>query len=473
MRLKLTRLVWITCIALLGIVALQVFWLFKAYQEQEEKLLNAASAVLLQTHIRTGVNANLNRSVQSLATDMLDKLDPKGTDKDTIVLNGIEQYSVGNIQPETLIAGRAEIKQRLMKALKVDSAQRQHYTLSGYKEQLEQTLHQIGLDAPFELALVDGNGGIIATSGLQGSFEKAGLKTDLNSSIPVTLGPDLEGRMQLAFPGAGFYLLKGMWVVLVLSLCLIGVCAFSFSYMVALFYKQKREAEVRTDFMNNMTHELKTPIASISVALELLQDHSVTVSDEVKDEYFQIAGNELGRLSGLIDKVLRMSAFERTQIKINPQTFDVREWIDTVMHSVRPLAEANQAHFRIAIYPETLQFDADRQQLSSVLQNLLENAIKYADKNKPRLNIEVIAGRRNGKMYLQVKDNGKGIPEQYQDRIFDKFFRVPTGDQHEIKGYGLGLSYAYAIVRLHHGDIVMDSEVKRGTTFTITLPEKD
>ncbi|WP_118972222.1 sensor histidine kinase [Taibaiella koreensis] len=473
MQLKLTRLVWITCIALLGIVALQVFWLFRAYEEQEEKLLSAANAVMLQTHIRTGVNASLNRSIQSLATDMLDKLDPKGTDKDTIVLRGMEHHSVSNILPETLIAGRAEIKQRIKEVFDVDNADHKSYTLSGYKEQLEQSLRQLGLDAPFELALVDGNGGIVAHTGTRENFERSGLKTELTSAIPVTLGPRLEGRMQLAFPKAGFYLLKGMWVVLVLSLCFIGVCAFSFSYMVALFYKQKKEAEIRTDFMNNMTHELKTPIASISVALELLQDHSVTVSDEVKDEYFSIAGNELGRLSGLIDKVLRMSAFERTQIKISRQTFEVKEWVDTVMHSVRPLAEANQAHFRIAIYPETLEFDADKQQLSSVLQNLLENAIKYADKNKPRLNIEVIAGRRNGKMYLQVKDNGKGIPEQYQDRIFDKFFRVPTGDEHEIKGYGLGLSYACAIVRLHHGDIVMDSELKRGTTFTITLPEND
>lgn len=471
MRLKLTRLVWITCVALLGIIALQVFWLFKAYEEQEDKLLTVANAVLLQTHIRTGVNANLNRSVQSLTVDALDKLDPKGTELDTLVLSDMERHSLGNILPETLIANKAELKRRLLDAFTVDSSKRKGYSLESYKAQLGWALRFQKVDVPFELALVDANGAIIACTGSRNVFEAAGLRTEVAASLPVTLSPRYQGRMQVAFPHAGLYLLKGMWLVLLLSLLFTGVCAFSFAYMVALFYKQKREAEVRTDFMNNMTHELKTPISSISVALELLQDRSVTVSEEVKDEYFHIAGNELKRLSGLIDKVLRMSAFEKTQIKIHKEQFLVKEWIHEVLPSVKPLAEAANARIEVAVYPEHLQVNADKQQLSSVLQNLLENAIKYADRNKPLLQIYIVAGRLNDGVFLNVQDNGKGIAEQYRLRIFDKFFRVPTGDEHEIKGYGLGLSYAHAIVKLHQGDIAVDSELKKGTTFTINLPQ--
>ncbi len=472
MRLKLTRLVWITCIALLGIVALQVFWLFKSYEEQKEKLFAVVGTSMMETQIFTGVNASLNTSVQSLAEDMIqEQLKTRDKVKDTVLIVVPKHYTI-DIQPETLpVQHKDELASELLKMVGIDSSRHRNYTIKEYKAKIEQSLQAKNVTIPFELALVDPNGAILSCTTDTASFQQTGMKSDILFSLPVTLGPRLSGKAQLAFPGGGFYLLRGMWVILLLSLCLITICGISFSYMVALFYKQKKIAEVRNDFMNNMTHELKTPISSVSVALQLLQDNSVTVDEHVRQEYFQIAGNELNRLTQLVDKVLRMAAFEKMQVKINKEWFTVSDWIEEVLHAIRPLTEAGNANVDVVVTPVTLRYFADRDQMNSILQNLLENAIRYADKNKPAPLIGIEAGEDGDWFYLKIADNGIGIEEQYLSRIFDKFFRVPTGDEHETKGYGLGLSYVKEIVRLHKGEIKVTSAVKEGTTFTIIIPK--
>lgn len=472
MRLKLTRLVLITCIALLGIIALQVFWLFKSYEEQREKLLAVVDNALVETQIFTGVNASLNTTVQSLAGNMLkDHLEADSKKGDTIVVPVAKTYRI-SVQPETIsVNNPEETALELLKLIGLDSSEHKSYTIKEYKEKVKAVLQARNVTIPFELALVDMKGNIISATVDTPVFRKTEMKTNSVYSLPVTLNPRQTGRVQLAFPDAAFYLLRGMWVILALSLCLIIICAFSFSYMVALFYKQKKVAEIRNDFMNNMTHELKTPISSVSVALELLQDNSVTMDETVKQEYFRIAGNELNRLAGLVDKVLRMSALEKKAVKIRPEWFEVSPWVEEVLQAVKLLAEVSSSNVAIDVKPGSLKLFADRNQMSSILQNLLENAIKYADRNKPSLNIRVEAWEDIYKFYLKVSDNGIGIPDPYWSRIFDKFFRVPTGDQHETKGYGLGLSYVREITRLHKGEIGVESELKKGTTFTIMIPK--
>lgn len=472
MRLKLTRLVLVTCVALLGIMTLQVFWLVKQYGEQRNKLFALADNALMETQIFTGVNAGLNRTVQSLAGDMLQQhkyFARNSSGKVDTILSKV--YHI-NMYPETLQAGtKDEVVHELLKLAGIDSSGKRIYNLEEYKARVSASLKAKGVDIPFEMALIDFNGKVVKSTVDTASFRRIKLKTNNQFSLPVTLAPRLSGRAQLAFPEAVFYLLKGMWVILLLSSCLIVLCAFSFTYMVALFYKQKRLAEIRNDFMNNMTHELKTPISAVSVALELLQDSSVVMAEQEKDEYFRIAGNELGRLTGLVDKVLRMSALEKRAVKIKPSRFSVREWVEEVLTAVRPLTEAINAKTSLEIRPERLLMTADRDQMSSILQNLLENAVKYADKRKPFPDIRIEAGTEGNIVYFKVTDNGIGIAPQHLDRIFDKFFRVPTGDQHETKGYGLGLSYVGEIVKLHKGDVQVDSELRKGTTFTIRIPQ--
>jgi two-component system phosphate regulon sensor histidine kinase PhoR len=469
MQLKLTRLVLITCFALLGIIALQVFWLYKTYQEQKTQLLSLVDNTLMETQIFTGVNASLRITAQSLANDLLANFsEGKINVKDTVHLPSPPKYK---INVHDLSGEEKNIKSEILKLISTDTSSQKSYTLEEYKKEIAKSLNYKKVDIPFELALVAPNDSIIACTTDINAFKKSGIITGTDYSLPVTLNKTLEGRVQLAFPHAVFYLLKGMWVILLLSLCLIIICAISFSYMVTLFYKQKKVAEIKNDFMNNMTHELKTPISSVSVALELLQDNSVSMGTEVKDEYFKIAGNELKRLTMLVDKVLRMAAFEKMEVKISKERLLAREWIAEVVHSVKPLSEAKKAAIVIDIRPEELSLFADKNHICSVLQNLLENAIKYADSNKSLLEINIVAWEEEGIFYLKVKDNGIGIAAQYQGKVFDKFFRVPTGDQHDTKGYGLGLSYVKEIIRLHQGAVILESELKSGTTFTISIPQ--
>lgn len=469
MQLRLTRLVFITCTALLGIIALQVFWLYKTYQEQKTQLLSLVDNTLMETQIFTGVNPSLRITAQSLANDLLVNFSEGKIDvKDNVHLLSQKKYE---INVHDLSGGEKNIKSEILKLMGKDTSSQKVYTLEEYKKEIARSLTYKKVDIPFELALVAPNDSIIACTTDILAFEKSGIVTGTDYSLPVTLNKALEGRIQLAFPHAAFYLLKGMWVILLLSLCLIAICAISFSYMVTLFYKQKRVAEIKNDFMNNMTHELKTPISSVSVALELLQDDSVSMGVEVKDEYFKIAGNELKRLTMLVDKVLRMAAFEKMEVKIKKERLPARDWIMEVVDSVKPLAEAGKVAIVTDIQPDGLSLFADKNHISSVLQNLLENAIKYADSNKSMLEINIIAWEAGDNFYLKVKDNGMGIAEQYQGKVFEKFFRVPTGDQHDTKGYGLGLSYVKEIVRLHQGSIALESEARSGTTFTITIPQ--
>lgn len=470
MQLKLTRLVLITCFALLSIIALQVFWLYKAYQEQKNQLLSLVDNTLMETQIFTGVNASLRTTAQSLISDLLGnfsegRIDVK--DGGNVLIQKKYEVSVNDLPKE-----QANMKSEILKLAGLDtSSPRKSYTLEEYKKEIAKSLSYKKVNIPFELALIAPNNSIIASTTDTVTFKKSSLITGTDYSLPVTLNKSLKGRIQLALPHAFFYLLKGMWVISLLSVCFIIICAISFSYMVALFYKQKKVAEIRNDFMNNMTHELKTPISSVSVALELLQDNTVSMGPEVKEEYFKIAENELKRLTMLVDKVLRMAAFEKMEVKINKEKLQAREWITEVVDSIKPLAEAAKAAVTIDIQPEHLSLFADRNYISSVLQNLLENAIKYADNKKPLPEINITAREADGNFYLKVKDNGIGIATQYQGKVFDKFFRVPTGDQHDTKGYGLGLSYVKEIVRLHQGSVTLESELGSGTTFTVTIPQ--
>jgi len=468
MRLKLTRLVWITCIALLGIIALQVFWLFKSYREQKEKLLATVENTLLETQVLSGVSSSLSAVSSDLADDILDLYSEevqRQPDKETqLILRGFEAG------PDSLGSRKAGQK-ALLRLLGLDSIAAKTYSLPEYKEKIRIALSYRNVRLPFEMALVNKKDQILAATIDADAFRKVKIKNDITYTLPVALNPGLKGRVQLAFPSATFYLLKGMWVILVLSLCLLTVCAFSFVYMVALFYKQKKIAEIRNDFMNNMTHELKTPISSVSVALELLQDESVTVAPETREEYFSIATNELERLTMLVDKVLKMSAYEKMEVAVKPEWFSVEPWLSEVINSIKPLRELVKTRIDVWVDPPSLQLYADKSHMSSALQNLLENAIKYADKNKPYLQVNINAREDEGNVYLTVIDNGIGIQEEHQSKVFDKFFRVPTGDKHETKGYGLGLSYVNEIVRLHRGEIQLISEWKRGTAFTLRIPK--
>lgn len=471
MRHRLTRLVLLTCCALIGVIGLQVFWLYNAYGEQRERLLAAANEAMLETQMLTGVNAKLTNAAMGLTNGLLEAY-VKG-DSPEIKLNPELKgdLDIRKIKMEDIKTDDTELKSELSQLIGIDTTPRE-YTLKQYKARLNKTLLSKNISLPFELALLDLNSRFIACTTDTLRFSNINAKSGMEQRIIARLNSRQSGILQLAFPNVGFYLLREMALVLSLSLFFIVVCGFSFYYMISLFFRDKKEAEVKNDFMNNITHELKTPISSVSMALELLQDESVVMAEADKKEYFQIAGNELKRLGMLVDKVLRMSAFEKMEVDLNLEKFEVLPWLEEIVSAVKLQTDGIESNITINIWPFDIHFNADKEQLTSVIQNLLDNAVKYRDQQKPCLNIWIDVWEHESNNFITITDNGQGIPAEYVYKVFGKFFRVPTGDEHDIKGYGLGLSYVREIINLHHGEIEVNSTLKRGTKFEITIPKK-
>jgi signal transduction histidine kinase len=276
-----------------------------------------------------------------------------------------------------------------------------------------------------------------------------------------------DDRFGVFLDGYQKNVLRAMWPQLLFSALLLLFVALAFLFIYQSLVRQSRLTELKNDFIRNMTHELKTPIATVSVAVEALQHFDALQNPQRTQEYLEIAGIELNRLSLLVDKVLRVSMFEKQAPELRREPLDLQLLVQEILHSMRLQFEkyGAQVHFQ----PKTGDYSisGDRLHLSSVVYNLLDNALKYGTEHPE---IRVGMSERDGQVSLQVQDNGIGIPATFQGRIFEKFFRVPTGDVHNVKGHGLGLSYVAGVVRLHGGSIGVESRERAGTTFTIQLP---
>ena len=228
--------------------------------------------------------------------------------------------------------------------------------------------------------------------------------------------------------------------------------------------KQKRLTELKNDFIQNITHELKTPISTVGVAIEALQDFEAIKNPARTQEYLDISRHELNRLSLLVDKVLRMSLFEKKEPELKLEKVDLKELIDNILNSMKIQFEKKNASFIPTYNGESFSLNGDPTHLSSVVYNLLDNALKYSRK-QPVVQIELT--ENTNQLILKIKDNGIGIPSEDQEKVFDKFFRVPSGDLHNVKGHGLGLSYVASVVKKHGGTIKVESEPGSGSVFTI------
>ena len=285
--------------------------------------------------------------------------------------------------------------------------------------------------------------------------------------VPVGLMSPVFYRAEFADPG--MYVLRKMSMQLLLSLLLIGLTVLSFIFIYRNLLAQKRLTDIKNEFIGNITHELKTPIATVSVAIEAMKNFNALQSPERTQEYLGIAGLELNRLSLLVDKVLRLSMFEKQQLELKNEWFDLKELLKEVTGSMQLQFEKTGAVVNVAYTGADFSLMADRMHISSVVYNLLDNALKYS-KGNPVIDISVEAG--SSQLMLRVTDNGLGIPAAYRDKIFDKFFRVPHGNKHNVKGYGLGLSYVAHIIKEHHGSIMVESEEGNGASFIIKLPRE-
>jgi two-component system phosphate regulon sensor histidine kinase PhoR len=248
------------------------------------------------------------------------------------------------------------------------------------------------------------------------------------------------------------------------SLVLLLMVAF-FVYAMLTLLKERRLAEIKEDFINNMTHEFKTPIANIELASEVLKDNRIT--PDKQSRYFQIIHQENQRLKTQVQRVLQMGTIDKSELRLNLKEVDIHALILRLADSLGVRIKAKSGKLKLELQAANANIIADEFHLTNTVFNLLDNAEKYA---KDRPDISICTRNEKEGLLISVRDAGIGIKQDFQQFVFDKFFRVPTGDVHNVKGFGLGLSYVKTIIEAHRGHISLRSQLHRGAQFDIFLP---
>ena len=276
------------------------------------------------------------------------------------------------------------------------------------------------------------------------------------------------GVLRIHFPEMNSYIFSSVQFMIP-SLVFTLVLLITFIFTIFVIFRQKRYTEIKNDFINNMTHELKTPIASISLAAQMMNDDSVKKSEQMTKHLGGVIADESKRLRFLVEKVLQMSMFDKKSVVFKKKELDLNEMVENIAQSFNLRVE----HTGGKIYTEIEAIDSaiyvDEVHFQNAITNLMDNAVKYRKQDEP-LDIYIRTWNDHEKLYCSIRDTGQGIKKENLKKIFDKFYRVHTGNKHDVKGFGLGLAYVKKVIDLHQGDIKCESELGKGTKFTIALP---
>lgn len=280
--------------------------------------------------------------------------------------------------------------------------------------------------------------------------------------------PSKMGTLKVHFPNVDDYIfssVKFMIPAIVFTIVLLV----TFIFTMVVIFRQKRYSEIKNDFINNMTHELKTPISSIMLAAQMLNDDSLIKNESMLKNLRTVIYDEVKRLRFLVEKVLQTSMFDKKKPTLNKREMNANALMETVSASFALRVEHTGGKVEKELLAKYPKIYVDEMHFSNVLFNLMDNAVKYCRPDE-KLFVKVKTWNDNTRLYLMIEDNGMGIKKENLKKIFDKFYRVHTGNRHDVKGFGLGLSYVKRMVEVHGGTIKVESELGKGTKFIITLP---
>ncbi len=329
---------------------------------------------------------------------------------------------------------------------------------------LKKELSNKGIDLDYEYGILEHNRNRFLYT--TNADKKELLKSDLKASLfPNDLFGD-QSQLVIQFPDERGYLMRKVWTALVSSGFLAFVILFCFGYSIKTILKQKKLSDMKNDFINNMTHELKTPISTVSLAVEALSDKDIEQSP-LRDKYINVIGEENKRLGNQVEKVLQIAAVDRQDYNLNEETLHMNEIVNSAAEHVSMLVEQQGGRINLINKAEKDQVRGDITHITNIVVNLLDNANKYSQ-DAPNITLKTDSDQED--FILTVQDRGIGMTKEQQKHIFEKFYRVPTGDLHNVKGFGLGLAYVQRMIAAHNGSIHVQSELGKGSKFSITLP---
>ncbi|MCB9336190.1 MAG: HAMP domain-containing histidine kinase [Flavobacteriales bacterium] len=507
--------------ALLGLVAIQLYWIENAVTLKEEEFSRDVKSALYSVSNKLEKIESLNRvkfhqQSQQLfnqraellynmqqnqydSTTIFEKDGITYTIKEqeqqthggklyqktiqTVSENGNEQLQV-SVGFETGIATESlqKVKDSTLnfkqqeKLMLLDDMLKSIYQTNKYRTILERVNKQM-LDSLLKSELIN--------RGIKASFQYGvfdydgnGLLVDSLSNINKIRQSDYYAQLfpgdileephflSIYFPHQKGYLLKTMWLMLLTSVLLLIIIVWAFTYTIQTIFKQKKLSEIKNDFISNMTHELKTPISTISLACEALSDKDICNNPSTSSNYVNMISQENKRLGLLVESVLKSAMWDK-DLKLKKEELDIHQIIKQVTENILIQVENKQGKIEKELLAKINTIVADKVHVTNLIYNLLDNANKYSLES-PVIKIKTEDFKQG--LLLSVSDKGIGIKKEDINKIFEKFYRVPTGNIHNVKGFGLGLNYVKAIVEKHGGEIQVLSEIGKGTTFRIYLP---
>ncbi len=335
---------------------------------------------------------------------------------------------------------------------------------------MEQEFKKEGINTPFQFAMFDNWAPGMLFGTLNITKEEA--QSTNFYSIPLFSNDLYEnsGYLVVTFPNKQNYIIQSMWIMLTATFAFILIILISFGGSFYIIYRQKKLDELKTDFINNMTHEFKTPVATISLASQMLKKDRVLENKEKILNYSNIIDEENKRLSGHIENVLQVARLDRGEFKLNKEKVDVHQLLNDITDSLELRIQTENGELTKDLKAEKHEVMADLFHLTNALHNIFDNAIKYRKEDLLKISVST---RNDAKgIYIYIEDNGIGISKENQKKIFEKFYRVPTGNIHNVKGFGLGLSYVKVITDAHEGSIKVQSEAGKGSRFELFFPFK-
>ena len=455
----------------------------KEFQENQQLYREKAAQLYNPDHLQSldstsvfekdGVHYHINEKVRTSKEGSLYQ-----KTVESVAHNGNSEVHVrigyqGNINTNDSVLSYQQNEKRLM----LDGMLASLYQTNRYKPILEriepkmldsllkQELKNRNIEAKYEFAIFDYDGNTLLADSTNN------INKILQSSFYTQLFPsemiEIPHFLSIYFPNQKNYLIQTMSGILWISVLLLIIIVFAFTFTILTIFKQKKLSEIKNDFISNMTHELKTPISTISLACEALNDTDLCTNNEAKSNYVNMINQENKRLGMLVESVLKSATWDKAELKLKVENIDIHSTIKDVIKNI-----SIQITSRNGIISEELNADkhfieGDKVHITNVLYNLLDNANKYTI-NQPIIKVQT-ENYKDG-ILIQVVDNGIGLKKENINKIFDKFYRVPTGNVHNVKGFGLGLNYVKAIVEKHGGEIQVISDLGKGSCFKIYLP---